>query len=71
MTNKNLDHALEDPIVAKIHALREEHAQRFNYDPEAMFQDILKRQQERENAGVEFITLPPKYSPKKSTGTNG
>ena len=69
MTNKNVDNAWEDPIVAKIHAFREAHAKRFNYDPEAMFQDLLKRQQEREAAGVEFISLPPKYIEKKKSGT--
>lgn len=59
----------EDPIIAEIHALREAHAKRFNYDPKAMFEDLLKRQQERENSGVEFVTLPPKYIQRKKNGT--
>ena len=31
---------LEDPIVAEIHAVREAHAKKFNYDLDAIFNDF-------------------------------
>jgi len=70
MTKQQIAATGEDPIVAEIHALRAAHAERFNYDPDAMFQDLLKRQQEREAAGIEFISLSPKYIEKKKYGTH-
>jgi hypothetical protein len=32
--------AWEDPIVAELHAIREAHAKKFNYDLVAIFNDI-------------------------------
>jgi len=34
----------EDPIVAEVHRIRQELAAKFNYDIEAMFNDIRERQ---------------------------
>ena len=34
--------AWEDPIVAEIHAVREAHAKKFNYDLDAIFNDFKK-----------------------------
>lgn len=46
-----------DPIVAEIHALREEHAARYQYDIAA----IVAALQEAEHAsGREFVRLPIK-----------
>lgn len=39
----------KDPIVAEIHRVRREHAKRFNYDIDAMFADIRKREAKRSN----------------------
>jgi hypothetical protein len=33
-----------DPIVSEVRAAREEHAARFNYDLEKIFEDIIARQ---------------------------
>ncbi len=32
----------EDPIVKEIHKFREEHAKKFNYNLEAIFEDLKK-----------------------------
>ncbi|SLM28479.1 conserved hypothetical protein [Desulfamplus magnetovallimortis] len=34
----------QDPIVAETRALREQYANKFNNDPDAIFKDIMKRQ---------------------------
>lgn len=36
-----------DPIVSEIHDFRHEHAKKFNYDLDAIYQDILIRQNNR------------------------
>ncbi|MEI6424503.1 MAG: hypothetical protein WCP55_19960 [Lentisphaerota bacterium] len=38
-----------DPIVDAIHRIRKAHAKRFNYDLDAIFADIRKRQEKRKN----------------------
>ena len=38
-----------DPIVEEIHRFRRAHAKRFNYDLNAIFTDIRKRQAKRKN----------------------
>jgi hypothetical protein len=43
-----------DPIVEEIHRLRQEYAASFNYDMEAMFRDIQKKQQESSRTIVSF-----------------
>ncbi len=47
----------EDPIVAEIHKWREEYAAKFNYDVEAICEDLRQRQ---EASGRKSVTLPPK-----------
>ncbi len=39
-----MDEALTDPIIAEIHAVRDAHAARFDYDVRAIFKDIQARQ---------------------------
>jgi hypothetical protein len=43
-----------DPIVEEIHRIREEHAAQFNYDLDAIFRDIQKRQNESGRKVVSF-----------------
>ena len=47
----------EDPIVAEIHRIREEYANRFNNDMDAIGRD-LREQQSR--SGLKYIRLRPK-----------
>lgn len=46
-----------DPIVEEIRRIREEYAARFNYDLDAIFEDVKRRQEER---GLKTVTLPPR-----------
>ena len=39
-----MDEAPADPIIAELHAIRDAHAARFNYDVMAIFRDIQARQ---------------------------
>ena len=43
---------MNDPIVDEVRRVRDEHAARFNYDLDAIFQDIKKREKE---SGLVFI----------------
>lgn len=46
-----------DPILEEIRAIREAHAAKFNYDVDAMFDDLERRERE---SGHEFVSFPPK-----------
>jgi len=46
-----------DPIVARLHRLRERHARQFGYDLRRMFQDLKKQQ---ESWGRKIVSLPRK-----------
>ena len=45
----------QDPIVAETRALREQYARKFGHDADAIFQDILKRQN---IPGKMLVTFP-------------
>ena len=47
---------LNDPIVEEIWRIRDEHAARFGYDLDAIFDDFERSQRE---LGVPLVTLPP------------
>ena len=49
-----------DPIVEEIRRFREEHAARFNYDVNAIFDDIKRSEKSLKEGGWTFVTLPPK-----------
>lgn len=53
----------EDPIIEEIHRYRREHAEKFDYDLDAMFADLLKRQEELKKQGYKFVKLPPRRIP--------
>jgi len=46
-----------DPIVHKIHKIREEHAQKFNFDLKSIYDD-LKEQEKK--SGIQTVSLPIK-----------
>ncbi|XZN89648.1 MAG: hypothetical protein ACM65M_18555 [Microcoleus sp.] len=48
---------LTDEIVEEIHKIRQEYAKSFNYDLEAIFADLQKKQAE---SGREVVKLLPK-----------
>ena len=45
-----------DPIVEEIRKIRDEHAARFNYDADAIFDDFERSQKE---LGLPLVILPP------------
>jgi len=59
MTNKN-NEDWEDPIVAEVRAVREAHARKFNYDLDAIFNDIVQRQKQGEASGIKYVSRPRK-----------
>lgn len=48
---------MQDSIVEEVRKLREEHAARFNYDVDAIFNDLKRLERER---GWTVISLEPK-----------
>jgi hypothetical protein len=48
-----------DPLVAEVRRIRDEHAARLNYDPEAIFRDI--KEQERRN-GRKYVSFADETS---------
>ena len=58
----------QDPIVRETRKRREEYAAKFNHDPDAIFEDIRKRQSE---GGKELVSFPArKPLPKPSAAAN-
>ena len=53
-----------DPIVGETRKLCEEYAAKFNNDPDAIFEDIKKRQHE---GGKELVKFPPRKPKHRST----
>ena len=43
-----------DPIVEEIHKIRKEYAEKFDFDVDAMFQDLQKKQTEGNRKIVSF-----------------
>jgi hypothetical protein len=48
---------MNDPIVDEVRRVRDAHAAKFNYDLDAIFQDI--KEQEK-NSGLKFVSYPPR-----------
>ena len=55
-----------DPIVEEVRALREAHAARFNYDVDAIFDDLKRLERE---SGWTVVSLEPKRILKVGDGT--
>jgi hypothetical protein len=47
---------MEDPIVEEVRKQREEHAARFNYDADAIFEDLKRVERE---SGWAIVSLEP------------
>jgi hypothetical protein len=48
---------MDNPIVAEVRRIREEHAQKFNYDLAAIVADLQKREAESDDV---FVSFPAK-----------
>ena len=53
----------QDPIVNETRRLREAYAAKFNHDPDAIFDDIRKRQSEAERKLVSLPARKPTEKP--------
>ncbi len=49
----------KDPIVAETRALRDEYARQFNYDIDAIFQDLMAKQARHPERIVSFLPRKP------------
>jgi hypothetical protein len=47
---------ISNPILDELHKIRDEYAASFNYDLDAIFEDLQRRQKERD---VELVSFPP------------
>ena len=50
---------MNDPIVDEVRRVRDAHAAMFNYDLDAIFQDI--KEQEKKS-GLKFVSYPPRMA---------
>jgi hypothetical protein len=50
---------MNDPIVDEVRRVRDAHAARFNYDLDAIFQDIKKREKENGLVFVQGVARQP------------
>lgn len=57
----------ENEILEDIHRIREEHAKSFNYDLDAMFEDLQKRQYEDGRQVVNLSQKPRTREPQHTT----
>jgi len=54
---------MNDPIVDEVRRVRDAHAARFNYDLDAIFQDIKKREKESGLVFVQGVARQPALQP--------
>ena len=48
---------IEDPIVEEVRRIRDEYARKFNYDLDAICEDLKKKQAE---SGRKLVSFPPR-----------
>lgn len=48
----------KDPIVEEVRKARDEYARRFNYDVDAMFEDLRRKEEQARREGRRFIDAP-------------
>jgi len=53
---------MEDPIIAEIRKIRDEHAAKFNFDLHAICEDLRKKEK---SCGHPLVSLPPRRLPER------
>ncbi len=53
---------MKDPFVEEVRRARDAHARQFNYDLDAIVEDLQKREKE---LGLATVSLPPKRTGRK------
>ncbi len=56
----------QDPIIKETRQLREQYASKFKHDPDAIFEDILKRQEKTERNRMAMPARKPKSKQKSA-----
>lgn len=56
---------MRDPIVEELHAVRREHAAKFNFDLRAIAADLARR---RDDSRFTYVELPPKRAEAPAAG---
>ncbi len=51
---------MKDPIVEKIRRLRKQHAEKFDYDLDAIFEDLKKKERESNRKAVSHPPRRPR-----------
>ncbi|WP_417909449.1 hypothetical protein [Candidatus Electronema sp. PJ] len=50
---------MSDEIIDEVRAMREAHAKKFNFDLDAIYEDIKRSEEEHAARGAKFIEPPP------------
>ncbi|WP_446011016.1 hypothetical protein [Candidatus Electrothrix sp.] len=50
---------MRDEIIDEVRTMREAHAEKFNFDLDAIYEDIKRSEKEHIARGAEFIDPPP------------
>lgn len=50
---------MNDEIIDEVRAIREAHAEKFNFDLDAIYEDIKRSEVEHRRRGAKFIDPPP------------
>jgi hypothetical protein len=50
---------MSDEIIDEVRAIREAHAEKFNFDLDAIYEDIKRSEEEHIARGARFIDPPP------------
>lgn len=50
---------MSDEIIDEVRAMREAHAEKFNFNLDAIYEDIKRSEEEHIARGAEFIDPPP------------
>jgi hypothetical protein len=58
----------KDPIVEEVRRIRQEHAKQFNYDLQAIVDDLRKQQEQSGREYVRFEPRPPSAAHKRVGG---
>ena len=48
----------DDPIIQEVRRIRQEHAAKFDYDPEAIFADLKRTERARDSRESPLLPLP-------------
>jgi hypothetical protein len=60
---------IEDPVIQEVRRIRQEHAAQFNYDARAIFADLKRTEEARDQKGSPLLTPPEAQGEEIAHGT--